>query len=586
MSGPNVSRRWLLRAAGTTAGTLGVASTAAADEYDDPEYPSAEWFAREQANWARTREEPLRQANDPAFQARWHEQSTLNFAEWARQNAEESGWNRGRNLCQQYAMQCTGDPYLYPETSAAGSSVDADAVAESGDIAAELDGRADVETVLEALDREVDAGPADERLARAAARADAPETDVSPGAARRGGATDPPTASVPDPSRADADSSPLWSGHPFYDEVGEFREVAFYDSGLDRDEGGARLSGRVWAPLDSDPGDELPGVVVTNGSIQAPETIYWWFAHALVEAGYVVMTYDPRGQGRSDNTTPGGTQGGNANPSVFVTNQIDAIDLFRSTPEDPYQHDDPSRPDDAAAGVVSCNPFWDRLDRDRLGVVGHSLGATGVSVVQGMAWPETAKGETNPVDAAVAWDNLSAPGTELAGRTVEPRVPTMGQSADYFAGVPKSAPPDPEGRKGGFDGWRAAGVPTYQLNVRGGTHFEWSLIPTFPTTSWDGWGNELAEHFSLAWLDYWLKTDVELRRQGDGDGPAPGPAGRKGVERRLAALERWCERLSFYYRSARYFPPAERREAWPAAESPAGWYVSTDLREDCQPVRR
>ena len=251
MSGPNVSRRWLLRAAGTTAGTLGVASTAAADEYDDPEYPSAEWFAREQANWARTREEPLRQANDPAFQARWHEQSTLNFAEWGRQSAEESGWNRGRNLCQQYAMQCTGDPYLYPETSAAGSSVDADAVAESGDIAAELDGRADVETVLEALDREVDAGPADERLARAAARADAPETDVSPGAARRGGATDPPTASVPDPSGADADSSPLWSGHPFYDEVGEFREVAFYDSGLDRDEGGARLSGRVWAPLDS-----------------------------------------------------------------------------------------------------------------------------------------------------------------------------------------------------------------------------------------------------------------------------------------------------------------------------------------------
>ena len=187
----------------------------------------------------------------------------------------------------------------------------------------------------------------------------------------------------------------------------------------------------------------------------------------------------------------------------------------------------------------------------------------------------------NPVDAAVAWDNLSAPGSELAGRSVEPRVPTMGQSADYFAGVPKTRPPEPDARTAGFAGWREAGVPTYQLNVRGGTHFEWSRIPTFPTTSWEAWGNDLAEHFTVAWLDYWLKTDAELRAAADDAGPAGGPRGRTTVEERLTDLEHWCERLSFYYRSARYLPPPERRDAWPAGESPRHWYVSEDLRGDC-----
>jgi len=597
--GPEVTRRWLLRAAGAgpTASAVGIASGAAAREADRPEYPSAEWFAREQANWARTREEPLRQANDPAFQTRWHDQSLHNSAEWGRQSAEESGWARGRNLCQQYAMQCTGDPYRYPAGEVpAPAGVDADAVADSGDIAAELDGRADVETVLDVLDRNVEAEAADRRLARSGAFADSGgslETDVAPADALRGGVTDPPTADLPGPSEptAAATGSPLWDGHPFYEEVGEFRQVAFYDSGLDQDEGGARLSGRVWAPLDAGPRDDLPGVVITNGSIQAPETIYWWAAQALVDAGYVVMTYDPRGQGRSDNRTPNGTQGGNANPSVFVTDQVDAVDFFRSTPEDPYHHTDPGRPDDDAAGVTDVNPFWDRLDRHRIGIVGHSLGATGVSVVQGMAWPAEAKGDANPVDAAVAWDTLSEPGSELAGRTVQPRVPTMGQSADYFAGVPKTDPPDPDARTAGFAGWRDAGVPTYQLNVRGGTHFEWSRIPTFPTTSWDSWGNELAEHFTVAWLDYWLKTEAELRADAgigpDGDGspaptvPAEGPPGRTAAERRLTDLEHWCERLSFYYRSGRYLPAAERRDDWPAGESPPGWYVSEDLREEC-----
>lgn len=324
-----------------------------------------------------------------------------------------------------------------------------------------------------------------------------------------------------------------------YDGV-ERRRVAFHDSGLDSDAGGARLSGWVWAPADSDPGDDLPGVVITNGSVQASETLYWWFANTLVENGYVVMTYDPRGQGRSDTQTPDGTLGTNANDTVFVTNQVDAIDLFRSTPDAPYPHITED-PDAVPAPIAEYNPFHDRLDRSRLGIVGHSLGATGVSVVQGIPdaeWPG-AIDDHNPVDAAVAWDNLSAPGESLAGFEVRPRIPAMGQSADYgLTPQPKAEPPNEDARVAGLEGWREAGVDTYQLVVRGGTHYEWSLVPTFPTTSWE-FGNPLADHYSLAWLDRYLKN--------------PDEQGYHDADERLLADDQWRDRLSFYYRSARDF---------------------------------
>jgi hypothetical protein len=143
------------------------------------------------------------------------------------------------------------------------------------------------------------------------------------------------------------------------------------------------------------------------------------------------MTFDPRGQGRSDNRTPDGEMGSNANPDVFATNLIDAIDFFHSTPAAPYEGNVAGDPRE----VTATNPLHALVDRDRLGAVGHSLGARGVSVVQG-AQPWPGSGETNPIDVIVAWDNLAlsagAEGDGLAGIPLVPRVPAMGQSGDYF----------------------------------------------------------------------------------------------------------------------------------------------------------
>jgi len=317
----------------------------------------------------------------------------------------------------------------------------------------------------------------------------------------------------------------------FYEDEGDVEEVIYFDGQ------GALLSGRGWAPKGAQPGDNLPGVVIETGSVQAPETLYWWFSQALVRAGYVVMTFEVRGQGRSDNRTPDGDFGSNMNSSVFATNLIDTIDFFYSTPDEVY----PQAPARGEFATTPHNPFFDLIDRDRFGIVGHSLGATGVSVVQGISdaeWPGRVT-DGNPVDTVVAWDNLSASGS-LAGFSVEPRVPTMGQSADYFlAPSPYTSPPDPQGKNAGFNGWAEAGVPTYQVNVRGGTHYEWSLLPGFPTSSWD-WGNPMAEHYSLAWLDRWLKV--------------PGEEGYDTADARLLSDADWTDRMSFYFTSARAYP--------------------------------
>ncbi len=101
---------------------------------------------------------------------------------------------------------------------------------------------------------------------------------------------------------------------------------------------GATLSGHVWATR-AGPA-QRPGVVITNGSVQADEQMYWYAAQALAKAGYVVLTFDPQGQGQSD-TLGEGADAGEGMPAQtdgrpFFDGTEDAINFFFSTPEHPY----------------------------------------------------------------------------------------------------------------------------------------------------------------------------------------------------------------------------------------------------------
>jgi hypothetical protein len=168
-------------------------------------------------------------------------------------------------------------------------------------------------------------------------------------------------------------------------------------------------------------------------------------------------------------------------PGNSVPTAIDATDFFAATP-------------DAPRGEF--NPWYARLDRDRLGIVGHS-GAGGVALIAGHTEPR--------FDAIVAWDPAGS--CSLSG--VTPRIPTMIQVADYSlaAGpVPRTdrPVPAPGSKYTFFDTISAAGVDAMQIAVRASTHLEWQHFPSDVSRPHSIYGEAVATYYTLAWLDRYL----------------------------------------------------------------------------------
>jgi hypothetical protein len=250
---------------------------------------------------------------------------------------------------------------------------------------------------------------------------------------------------------------------------------------------GATISGHIWAtragPL------QRPGIVITNGSVQAPERRYWYAAQALAKDGYVVLTFDPQGQGLSDRQgeTPDQKEGfpAQSDGRPFFDGTEDAINFFLSTPAHRYEpvpscnsgtiH--AAKQDRRVhAGLDSAyNPYWSMLNPSQLGLAGHSYGAAGVSYI----------GQWDPrVKAIVACDNLAAPNpnqsTGASGggpaeqgcvdpknRTVPPITKlALGMSADYFIPpVPNTSDPNPVAKSQESFAYSKAGVDTGELII-------------------------------------------------------------------------------------------------------------------------
>jgi hypothetical protein len=304
--------------------------------------------------------------------------------------------------------------------------------------------------------------------------------------------------------------------------------------------------------------------VITNGSIQAPEQLYWWAAQTLAKSGYVVVTFDPQEQGRSDTFGEGadrseGVPSQTAGNTFFDWTQ-DAIDFLLSAPDQPFcarpsrsgtSHCDKQQRRVREGRNAAFNPFWDMVDAERIGIAGHSYGAAGVSWVGQ---------QDKRVDAVVAWDNLCSPnlapgsaggggpggGPCLSGGQGDPpgfRVPSLGITNDSFTGTEsRSSDPDPMEKSRGSVGFSGAGVDTGSIAIRGGTHFEYSYLPSraFRATLR---GIDLAAWYTNAWFDKYVKRDasagarlVTARWRKDPGDLAVDPAGGGNL-------------FSFYYRS-------------------------------------
>ena len=284
---------------------------------------------------------------------------------------------------------------------------------------------------------------------------------------------------------------------------------------------GAKLLGHIFTPQGPGP---HPGVVITTGSIQASQQMYWFAARALVWAGYQVMTFDVQGQGQSETLSHDpeamfpGTEGvpsqQNAN---FFDGTVDALRFFLSTPAMPYVPQGWSalklatyKATTPHADLNWNNPGWGGLDRQNIGIAGHSLGASAVSGGQacsdaGTRWQTepVCHGQSFPIRAVVAWDALSG--------SAPPVVPAMSQQADGYFLFPTLSPTAPAATDSlaGYDNWKDEGLDTYLFVIRGGTHIDFSQVPYTSATTY---GYLASAYYTIAWFDRWVKQAPAVRQ--------------------------------------------------------------------------
>jgi dienelactone hydrolase len=334
---------------------------------------------------------------------------------------------------------------------------------------------------------------------------------------------------------------------------------------------GATLSGHVWSTV-AGPA-KRPAIVIINGSIVGYEQGYWYLAQALAQDGYVVLTFDTQGEGTSDQFgqtpdqteeafagTPGiGPQLG-GNGLAFYDGGEDALNFLLSTPTRPYlpvpsrgtgtSHAAKQRQRVAAGLDSAYDPLWNLIDRNEIGITGHSYGAEAASWL----------GQSDPrIKAVVALDNLcepvspsptelrailGAPGNQRGLFELPPECfgappgpappvtkPALGISSDYLlTPEPYVQAPDPQAKEEASLAASKAGVDSGEIMIRGGTHFEFGDLPTglIPATLR---GIDMVTWYTTAWFDEYLKhepsADARLlsgRWRDDGAGGAVDPS--------------------------------------------------------------
>ena len=292
---------------------------------------------------------------------------------------------------------------------------------------------------------------------------------------------------------------------------------------------GATIRGHLFAPASGS--GPFPGIVFVPG-IGSWGEFHIGTAQNLAERGYVVLLFDPQGQGKSDyqpapefclpgawqqpqeagQVEQGSCAGVYPPPPAADPTSTALLDarLNREMPASVAQMYSIVGANfvlgalDAAGWLLSgANPWRSLVDDTRLGTIGHSLGAFGALVA--------ANGDPQQrFSAAIALDGYG----ELPA-VVDPTVPTMFQIAEqqesfgpYVDGG--AVPTAPQATASRF---RADGIDVAQIALRASTHAEWMYLPQraigagfVPATPYisSRYGERVATHFALAWFDKYL----------------------------------------------------------------------------------
>ena len=246
-----------------------------------------------------------------------------------------------------------------------------------------------------------------------------------------------------------------WYGHPDYNDAVALVPVHF------NNRYGTQLYGEIVLPAkgSTPPGDGPFPVILALEGLNTNVAMYRWWHQVFADAGYLVFAFDFSGQGHSDNEADG-------DPGNNVEEAQDAL-----------------------TWLLADSPVSSVLDRSRIGVIGHSMGAITTLALQAVE-PR--------VRAAVA----AAPISEDSAPFDSNPIPVMIQTGDHdgpIAPIPFLNP--------------AVVRPVYEkltqdrafIVAEASSHAQHTNYPLLPTASW---GLEIAGSYSLAWMDYHLRGDA------------------------------------------------------------------------------
>lgn len=232
---------------------------------------------------------------------------------------------------------------------------------------------------------------------------------------------------------------------------------------------------------------KFPGIVVAEGAIATKE-MYYWLAEALASEGYVVLTFDYTGQGKS------GTE---IIPGVPWPAAANVLDIFGAKAKillDVWMDDT----QDAITYLIEGSPVKDLVDKDKIGLTGHSCGGCATVVVM-------ARDDRVKAASALAPFDL-----------IEPIIP---RASDYAAEMAATNPRPLQVQVGTLDLicpyltmaypiYRNSAAPRQIIAIANAEHLGYTDTRNLPWIFGAEPGcHEAAEHYTIAWFDYYLKED-------------------------------------------------------------------------------
>lgn len=245
-----------------------------------------------------------------------------------------------------------------------------------------------------------------------------------------------------------------WYGHPDFNDKVALVPVSFQNRYGTQLYGEIVLPKRGAVPPSAGP---FPVILALEG-LNTNVAMYRWWHQVFADAGYLVFAFDFSGQGHSADESA-------SDPGNDIEDAQDAL-----------------------TWLLEESPVSSALDRSRVGVIGHSMGAIATLGLQAVE-PR--------IHAAVA----AAPISEASAPFDANPIPVMIQTGDHdgpIAPIPFINP--------------TVVRPVYEklqndrafIVAEASSHAQHTNYPLLPTAQW---GKEIAAQYSLAWMDFHLRHD-------------------------------------------------------------------------------